>query len=122
MRVVVREEWGVETCGGLLERRLERVCAKCAFVIVLLELDANKQLSFPIDCDFVVFLEGCDEMLRVSVTCELDAEIVNHKSEGDRAPCMLPESWSNLNGIISCPIYARTLEARMASYHLYSRR
>ena len=77
------------------------VCVKCALVVVPFELDANKQLPFPIDCDFVVFLEGCDKMLRMSVTCEFDAEIVHDKSEGDGTPCMLPQSRSKLNGIIS---------------------
>ena len=77
------------------------VCVKRALVVVPFELDAIKQFPSPIDCDFVVFLGGCDEMLRVSVTCELDAEIVNDKSKGDGTPCMLPQSRSKLDGIIS---------------------
>ena len=77
------------------------VCVNCAFVVAPLELGAHKQLSFPVDCDFVVLFEGCDKMLRVSVTCEFDAEIIYDKSKGDGTPCMLPQSRSKLNGIIS---------------------
>ena len=76
------------------------MCVKCACVVVPLKLDAHKQLSFSVNCDFVVLLGGFDEMMGVSVTCELDAKIVSDKSIGDRAPCMLPESWIKLNGII----------------------
>ena len=74
---------------------------ECALVVVPLELDTHKQFSFPVNCDFVVILEGFDEMVGVSVTCEFDAKVVNNKSKCDRAPCMPPKSWCKLNRIIS---------------------
>ena len=77
------------------------MCVKCALVIVPPELDTYKQFSFPVNCDAVVLLEGFDEVVGVSVTCELDSKVVNGKSEGDRAPCAPPKSRLKLNMIIS---------------------
>ena len=77
------------------------VCVKGVLVIVPLELDAHTQLSFPINCDVVVLLEGFDEMFGVCVTCELYANIINNKSKGDRTPHVPSQSWRELNRIIS---------------------
>ena len=74
---------------------------KCTLVVVPLELDIYKQFSFPVNRDFVVLLEGFDEMVGVSVTCELDSKIVNDESKGDRTPCVPPKSWRKLDRILS---------------------
>ena len=52
--------------------------SKGGLVVIPLELDAYKQLSFLINCDALVLLEGVNEVFGVCITCELDANIIDN--------------------------------------------
>ena len=55
-------------------------------VVVPFEIYARKFSSFPICCDRVGFLEGCEEVLSVWAAGVLDVKVVHNENKGDGSP------------------------------------
>ena len=65
------------------------VGVKGAVGIVPLQLDAYKELTFPVNCYVVILFEGGDEVVCVHVADELDAKVIDDKSKGDWLPSIV---------------------------------
>ena len=54
------------------------VCVQGPFGVVPFKFYLHEEISFPIDSDFVVFFESLDKMVRVCVSHELHAKVIDY--------------------------------------------
>ena len=74
---------------------------KPAFLVVPLEREATVDGSFPIDGDFVVLLEGVDEMVCVGFGEVFYSKVINTEGKHCSAGAVSPQASGVWHGFIS---------------------
>ena len=86
---------------------------KDLFLMVPLELDSdNKQVSLPVNGDFVVLFECVNQMFGVLLSnkLDLDPKIINYLHKSDWAPHVAPQSRRKLALVVASLLQTRAEE------------
>ena len=72
-----------------------------SFVVFPVEVHAYVKLAFPVSGDFLMVLDGVDEVVGVIFVEVFYTEVVDAESEGGLASFVFPESWCELHWFVS---------------------
>ena len=64
-----------------------------AFGVIPGQVDACVEITFPVFCEVVEFLDGVMEVVSVVVANVFDSEVVYYEGEQDGSPPVSPETW-----------------------------
>ncbi len=70
--------------------------------VVPIKHEAKVSRAFPINVNFIVFLEYADEMLDIVLVGVLYSKVIDNKGEADWAPIVTPVSWCDLALPVPC--------------------
>ena len=69
-------------------------CFECSVVAVPFEVNSNASRASPVSFDWMVLLEGGNQMFCILFSLMTDPKVINNKGEGHR-PCLVEEEpWS----------------------------
>ena len=63
-----------------------------ALIIVPLDIDFSIEVSFFIDCYFIFFFEGVEQMIGLALAYIFNTKVINYEGKQERSPFVAPQT------------------------------
>ena len=70
-------------------------------VVIPLQMNSCKKLTFFVNCDRIILFDCVDEMLRILFSNHFDSEVVDDESKCDWPGVVFPQAWGELTWVVS---------------------